>query len=953
MISNRFRIGLMALYLAVIATMIVLLFGGYEWSIPWEVTTYADPQEFGYRSFLKGPFQFGITGEYFSLAESFHAGPVLRNPVADLILILVVWFGFCVVLTVFTYLSRIWFFVTQGLVIFFLISLHLREAGVYAFGPAWVSSVLVILLFIVPAYFFQGFGVVRKFEYRLLVFLGVSGMLVITGGGTVSALVDQVTTQGYFGFVILALFFLVLISEEIVFGILYLVTKTRGGQNNHLHFISISLVYLIFIGLYYARKAGFINWEFTFFDPMILLIMSSVLALWSVKWRRETYDFYLEEDHFRVFLSGLGIVTFGFLSLAYFRGNDAVLDGTSKFITYAHLGFGAFFFFYVIVNFIDPLMQGLQVYKIAFKDQSFPYATARIGGFVAIAAFFLFADKQPYLYYRAGQYNYLGQQAEREGEVGLAQRLYQEGNIYGHDNHFSNYQLAVHSMSQGSTKEASLRFGRAILRNPSPQSFVNLAAAYAVAGEVSASQAVLEAGLERFPENAQITNNLSLIYLDLGQSERAEALLKNDPRALSWSDASLVNKWKVVSDQQDSVFVKEDFLKGNLAVKANIVGAAMRLGLQTEFQVDTAALKGYPLHRQAYLVNRVWYEPDQDVLKSLKEELDGNMDYAIRKAAANAYIQGSVYGGYVNEAIYQLRQDLYNAAPTDRARIYTDLGLIALENHSLKMAGEYFSKAMEEGEPSARMNLMAVFLESGQFDLALQKMLEYSKDDSTFLEMKTDFEQVLSDASVSESQLSIRLYYRYSLYSMAELVVLLQQQSPALISSLWSKIESELIQSQSFDKLSAYASVFRDYLTPIEQNQVRMVLDVHVNNRFPSTGEFAALSSKPDSLKAIDLFDLASHNALDEGRVLAISNLLKELNAQLNYDLLVQAIDINQTSVALHKAYCLQAVAIGFDDYGRTALAKLKELATPQDYLEFEHVFREHLDAGDRFSEAW
>lgn len=953
MISNRFRIGLMALYLAVIATMIVLLFGGYEWSIPWEVTTYADPQEFGYRSFLKGPFQFGITGEYFTLAESFHAGPVLRNQVVDLVLLLVVWLGFCVVLTVFTYLSRIWFFVAQGLVIFFLISLQLREVGMYAFGGAWVSNVLVVLLFIVPAYSFQAFGILQRFELRLLVFLGVSALLVFTGGVPLSAIADQVTTQGYFGFVILALFFLVLISEEIVFGILYLVTKTRGGRNNHLHFIAISLVYLIFIGLYYARKAGFLDWEFTFFDPMILLIISAVLALWSINWRRETYSFYMEEDHFRMFLCGLGLVTFGFLSLAYFRGNDAVLDATSKFITYAHLGFGTFFFFYVIVNFVDPLMQGLQVYKITFKDQPFPYATARIGGFVAIAAFFLFASKQPYLYYRAGQYNYMGQQAEMSGENGLAQRLYQEGNIYGHDNHFSNYQIALYNMGQGRTKEAVLRFGRAILRNPSPQSFVNLAGAYGANGEVSASQAVLESGLERFPENAQIVNNLSLIYLDLGQSERAEALLNSDPKALSWSDASLVNKWKVVSDQQDSIFLDEDFLEGNLAVKANIVGAAMRLGFQNDFQVDTTELKGYPLHRQTYLVNRVWYEPRQDVLKHLKGELDGPMDYSIRKAAAKAYIQASVYGGYVNEAIYQLRQDLYNALPADRARIHTDLGLIALENHNLKMAEEYFSKAVEDGEPSAKMNLIAVFLESGQFDLALQKMDDFSKEDSAFLEMREDFKQILSKETLDETQQSIHLYYRYSFYSMAELSALLQQQSPALISSLWSKVKAEVVQSQEYDRLSAYASVFRDFLSPSEQNDVRLILDVHLSNRFPSHGEFAQFITKPDSMKAIDLFVLANHNALDEGTVLAISNLLKPLDAQLNYDLLVQAIDINQTSVALHKAYCLQAISLGFDDYGRTALAKLKELTSPQDYLEFESLVLQQLETEDRFSEAW
>lgn len=953
MLSQAFVRVAKGLLLVSIGVFLILLMGGYYWSIPWEATTFAEAEEFGYRSFQKGLFQFGINGSFYTLTETFSAGEITRVFWAEGLIFGGLWLGFCIWMASITYLPKWWFLAVSGLLTYFLISLNLGEISLFGFQTPWLASVVVAASFVVPAYIFHAFSYVDRFLYRVGFFLLVSLVILVFGGVSPVALSDQILTSGYLGLVLLLLFYLLVIAEELVFTILYLVTQTRGSRSNHLHFISFSLIYLIFIGLYYARKVGFISWEFNFFNPLVLLAISGGISVWSLKFKRVLYQNLLEDQHFELLIVGLGLVSFGFLSMALFRGNDAVIDATNNFVIYAHLAFGVFFFFYVITNFIDPLMQGFQLYKVVYKEQNFPYATAKIGGFVAVAAFFLYAEKGPYLFYRAGQYNYLGDQAALAGESGLAARLYQEGSIFGHDNHFSNYKLAEYDLKNGRLKEANRRLGRAILRHPSPQAYVNLAGTYSQLGEVSACQAVLEAGLNQFPGNSELTNNLGMLYFDLGDQERAFSMIAQSGADPEWSQASQVNRWKLMTEApEDQVYLSE-FEKGNLAVKANIIAHAMRFGKQLDFPVDTASSHGFPLHRQAYLINRVWYVADDRSLELLRKELDQPMEYAISEKAQEAYRQVSAYTGKVNQVFQSLDLDLYNADAKQRGFIDNEKGKLALEHHALPLAEWYFLKAIENQEPTAPMNLVATQLEAGKFDDALANMSRFAATDSSFSVMQADFQRILGGKQLSAGDLSIRLYYLYSQFSKAELSSLLGSQSRDFLANLWTKISQELIRAGQWQELESYEGIFADYLDPYFFEESHTLSTLLKTGRVIPEGRFRDLATLSDSLQIEALVRLAGENALNEPLVLGVSQKLSKSYPQRAYDLLVQAIEINQTSVDLHKTYCLQAASMGFSDYGRSALAKLKELTTPTDYQAFEKVFSALLAESDTFTTAW
>ncbi len=433
-------IGLMAYYYIL----------GMDASIDWKITAQTETSEFAAHEFQKGPFSFSIPGTYYTLTESFSAGPIERFFERDAALLTLCWLGICLILASATLLSPLWFSGIAGLFIFMIIRLQLPTVGLFGFSTDsnW-GNVLLIVLFIAPAYAFHAFWKNTKLWIRFLALVAASAVVVLFGDMELISLQEQLNVGMYYSMIVLMLLFLVVVAEENVFAILFLVTKNRGGDNNEKHFSVFSLVYLIFIGLVYSKKAGFIDMELAFFDPYVLLAISTVVMLWSLWHKRDLYENILSYGQALMLLSGVGLAVFGYLALSMARGNDAVYEGFHYFIVYAHLGFGVFFFFYLIVNFVDPLRRGLQVHKIAYKPQSFPYISARLAGVVAIVAFFFLSDKEPFKLFKAGHFNYLGEQAEQQNEFGLANQYYREGSIYGHDNHFSNYKIAYDYLQKG------------------------------------------------------------------------------------------------------------------------------------------------------------------------------------------------------------------------------------------------------------------------------------------------------------------------------------------------------------------------------------------------------------------------------------------------------------------------------------------------------------------------
>lgn len=933
---------LVALFIAIVLAFIFAYSQGYDSSIGWNVTTTAESEAFYTLPFKKGPFQFSFQGEKYTLAENFSAGPIERHFTTDAIILSVILLGLCLILTVTTYLSRMWFIGIMGLFIFFIMTLHLPEVRLFGFGErSSVAVVIVLIIYLLPAYLFHAFVKGVDFGWRLLSFVLLSAGIVFFSGVETVALQEQFIAGSYFGMIALALVFLFLIAEENVFAILFLITQSKGGRSNHVHFSVFSFVYLGILLAHYGKKAAFWNLDIAFFSPYLLLALSALVALWSLKYKRSLFEGFISVGYAQILYCSLGMVVIGFITLAFSRGNDSVYEGLHYFIIYTHLAFGTMFFLYLFWNFVSPLGQGMQVYKIAYKSQSFPYVSARLAGLAAIAAFFFLANKEPFLLFRAGHYNYLGAQAEAQGQDRLAAEYYREGSIYGYDNHFSNYKIGYRELQKGDISEANYRFGRAALRYPSPQTFVNQSATAAMSSETTPSLISLQNGLRAFPDNNQLLNNLGLTYADMGKTHEAVNTLQQAQPKSQWTNAALVNLWKV--REVDSAQAEQDYEAGNLAVKANILSALMGTNVQTSLSFDSASLfPSYPLHRLAFLINAAWYFEDAKVALWLDQTLSGQLDERMYWAGKNAMVMSYFKPGQVNNALQALDY-LKTEVPTRESGKYLNqMGLIALSQHAPKVALDYFDQAIQAGFEDALLNKAACLLELGEFSKATEWATYLVSLDSGYAALKKDITNISNTESLTPDQQLFRLYYLYRTYSAGEINALLSQADEQYIRSLWAKVANEQLKEQNYDQLKTYRAVFNSLLPPEYFEEPDALLTL-VDGGVPQNGHYLSgiLALKDQNEQTAALVNLAGMNSLNEPMVLAISRILSATHLSESYDVLVNAINFNPRSVALHQQYIMAALEMGLENYANDALQKLTTLTTQNDYQLF---YQQYLD---------
>ncbi len=361
---------------------------------------------------------------------------------------------------------------------------------------------------------------------------------------------------------------------------------------------------------------------------------------------------------------------------------------------------------------------------------------------------------------------------------------------------------------KGRLAEASHKFGRATLRYPSPQSYLNASSTASMIGEVTPALVTLQTGLKRFEGENPLLNNVGLIYMDLGNYEEAASYFSQAQEGGDWNNANTVNLWKMGRGES----AQQDFSKGNLAVKSNILASYLARREKGVFTFGESDLDNAPwLHRQIYLVNSTWYfgsEATDSLLTQMTERpLDeGIYDVSLQALALSKYKQGEV-----NQAIRKLDQLFHLSSANDRAKYLNQIGLICLDQHALPLAHVFFDRALAAGYSDAKLNKGVAYLESGEFDLGLKWMSAMAAEDSLFVPMANDFVEVIEGAQPSDDQRLARMYYRYKDYSLPEMKAFVEKQDPLFVKTLWAKIAQEQLLEEDFDRLGGLPIHFQAF----------------------------------------------------------------------------------------------------------------------------------------------
>lgn len=714
---------LTGIFIACMLAMLWSYYSGYDNSINWEVTTTGEVIEFPAWTLESELMTHEIKGEKYLISEQYAGSEIKRSINQDQMLLGLMWIGLCIALAASTYLRRYAFFAVVALLVLFLNRLNLFEIGFFGSQSKLISFIPALAL-ILPLILFHEYKKSTPTIVRIATLVVISALLLF-GVEESASFTDHFLANSLFGFVICSLIFIFIIGEEIVFSILYVVTAGKGGKSNHLHFLILSLIYLGNLVLYYLNKSGLYDNNFFIFDPFILLVISGLISLWSLKFKSEFLSAYLNQTTLYMIFLGFGTIAMAFLTHHMIRGNDSIYQAFHYFILYFHIGFGSLFLLYIIGNFIDPLIEGLEIYKIVFKERNFPYASARLGGFFAVLAFYFLAGQEPYNLLKAGYYNYLSEESKTEGNNLLAKEYTLQAAYLGYNTHFANYTLGWDEIKKGAEYPAKNYYLSAAQRFPSSYALINYGN---LDIEINANkvQALYEE-LLRKNSSGEIENNLGLLHMEKGELEKSLAYFEKASPLNGWNNAPLVNKWNVFKKMEliDSAAIETDYESGNFGVKSNIL-TTQTSETDLSFKYEGISNAGY-LHRQAYLLNSS-YLFDHDSIESLirtevEKSTDGNYNDRLRMALAiHLYNKGEI-----NDAFMMLDYLQANAHQYYKGKYFDALGKYAMDQEAYQLALEFFNKALSLKYKDSFFSRLEVWARMGKKSDIPNELLESLK----------------------------------------------------------------------------------------------------------------------------------------------------------------------------------------------------------------------------------
>ncbi|MFN8343052.1 MAG: hypothetical protein U0V64_15425 [Cyclobacteriaceae bacterium] len=757
--------------------------------------------------------------------------------------------------------------------------------------------------------------------------------------------------------------FIALVAHEIIAGFITLITGGFYKSKSLNHFLILSVIYLLNLWFAYAHKMGWVNWDF-YLHPLVVLFISSLLAVWGIRRQSPQYDNIIDADPFAVYgILALGLLTWSLVSYLQVTANDPGLSTISDLSLYAHLGYGMMFVIYVIGNFINLLGNNMAVYKVLYQPEHMPFFTYRFAGLIATLGFvFVNFWMRPINDTMAAYHNAVADLYLSRGEVLLAEGYYKSGVSFGTYNHHGNYAIANIEVMRNNRTRAIRAYDNATSRRPTEMAFLNQAELLRQQGDKLQSLQVLEEAARAFPRSAHVWNSLGYTYMDLHVADSAALAFRRarrlDPRAPS----SAINYTALLAVRDaplkaDSLLTLYD---GDKGAKANILALANRqhVALQTSLTLpadsmlsvyDAVLAQNFLLQgagQDTAIVRTVWTMAGKKQNSSFREQL--------RFACAMAWYQlgmtGSAITAMQDVALNSLKPERYNNI----------LAQWALEQRAPSVALTYTRFALQQNPQEAQF-LNAVALteahRTGEAIVAWDSLQR--KKTSKLRSLAESMVRVLALPSEQLGNLSGNEPFSASLYrfgdgdSIAFKKFLRQlssddQRAKAILERCQRYFDRDELLSAivTFQLTSGLQLSDRNLLDDIRHFELLMLADRRELNTIAQQINNQQLQFGPDRLAEkiylAALLDVASGKSTDATAkfqwlvreqplfspgVVAAADFMRQQSRdkQLDvYKLLAAALHRHPHSVRILKAYIAEARAAGFDEYADSAAATLQ-----------------------------
>lgn len=985
---------------------------GFDAVIGWEVEKTSQPVNVIVDSFQKYLIDFNYDADSYAILQTYQATDMKLNITANYLFLTCTIIGFVLLITVSTYLTNIWFFAILSPIVlyFFTLKLELLEMT----NLDYRLPMLALMAAYLPlAYYFQSFSEKTSLHKRLAAF-SVITLLAIGMIGYFAKPKMTVVLLANTGMAVplmLSLVFIALNAHEIIRALLWLAIRaSTGTSKTTYHFLTLSVIYLANIIYAYFYYTKMVNWNIYFLQPLLVLPISVILGIWGFRQRETQYGNLLDfMPHGALLYNALGIITFGTAAYAFSTANDPMIEVIEDGVMFSHIGFGLGFTLYVLSNFHTILVQSKDAHRVLYKPYRLDYFWVLVIGGLGIGGFLLRSDLFTFQQAMAGYHNGMGDYYRAEGDLKLSEFNYQAAIDYEFQNHKSNYSLASLARQQGDNETAFFHYQKSLIKQASPYAYANVAAMYLNDKKLLDAILKLREGLDKFPKNGELANNMALIFntTDMQDSVlhylgRAKFLAKDGtiPEANIFALLTKFKNSKTPDELRKDLKIENSVtMLSNEFVYYNVNRQKFPQSLETNYVKDSILQLENLCYLYNYTLNKVGdgdttmlrlmydfnkkeknteYIPYLDLAAAFKNRELGNGKAAFHyfeKASDDAYEfdyhKAKLLGMYLfeNEQFLQaasyFRKAYYKGYI--QGRVYEGLAMSELENKA--RAVEIWQELAQRQEPEIR-ELANQLLQVTHPD-SLRKFLSTSLENTKRIENTEDkekyyllhynmlavsddmFNVVFNDIKNPDIRFRIaieRVHYYLKINNLGAAESLRNS-----ITGLGTK-NLELIEALRFVDLEMLAKLKR--FTELEKlaNESKFKgLQIGYKTYYQAL----VADSKKDTLQAEKLFKLAMIQIpLESEMVTAFAQHYNKRKKTLEaYNILIDNLQLYPEvpfyPPSLYEMYILQALEINFVQDAEDALVKLFSMVSKREYEVFYGIFQQRKKEIEKMEEGW
>lgn len=971
-----------ALLLALIVIFLKYYFTGLDPVINWQTVNELDRVNSILDQFQKGLFNFKAESENYLVFQQFKGGSFQINHQITYFFLIITALGINILLTTFSYIKNYLYYIATAALLFYFVNLRID-----ILQPLNIKNNAVIifpvLIFGGISYFYNSLYTRASFLLRLITFLIFTTVFFIVTGhyATVSHPYITIANYGALVPVLLSIIFIIMVSYEIVYGILYITTRgsTPGGSNNMVHFLIMTLLYEGNLILLYLHNTRMLSLDIFYIPASWVLILSAILGIWGFRKQSIMFEKKLPFSPYGgLIYLGLGLITFATMTFYRGTGNDPMTEVFEDAITFSHIGIGGAFFLYTLINYKPFFDAGYKVYQYIYRPYKMPFYMVFPISAVIIMILFSRSNFIAYDQYHAGYYNGLGDVNMAKNDHFVADKYYGWSSGYEFQNHKANYNLAILSDSLDDKTPARKiqHLENALKKQPSAFAYANLGRTYLNQDKRLKAMLTLEKGIDQFPYNPYLKNNLGVLYHKMNISDSAFYYLKNAYETGNNFTTAVLNSYAVsvkhnsrlpydyksIADHENIQYCINKLAYDHQHNQQPEIQPSMHLPDSTLGMLTFRLLHNYSLaslkKQDTGFINKVaFYEEKNPSYERYLKFL---------KAALHYYSADKVTAV---KTIDQLQQ-----GNTPKKSYYRHiLGLWLLENDLNRFAADVFEDAKNLGNKASAINNAIALMEAGEYQKAykawqdeiivkdsissamaqkMQLMLQVrnyndviSSGDNAkyaylhYFKRELLFKEILNLLNTFKNT-------RYKLNSCIDLAgFYLKNNQKANYEKIQDIIDKHSHQlSTRQQKTLNYYKIYAYYINENWDNlQSTLAKKPSVNNKHRNYFYFfravlAERAGQPDSAK--QLYDQAYYKLpFDEEVVTRIVNFYEnELNqSEKAYTLIKDALELNPYSVQLRKLYCIQSLKFGIPFFAEGALEKLKTLISEEAFMEFKN----------------